>query len=53
MAIRVFYCSVCGHKLRFGSSRCPVCGRVTPLANHYWPYALGIGVIVLFFLAAS
>lgn len=53
MAVRLFFCSVCGHKLRFGASRCPVCGRVTPFGNHIWPYTAGVVILAVLFVLAQ
>jgi hypothetical protein len=46
--IRLFYCDICGHKLRFGSERCPVCGKAAPLANQKWLYTVSALAVVSF-----
>ncbi len=33
LILRVFRCDICGHKLRFGTSRCSACTADTPVLN--------------------
>ncbi len=44
--IRLFYCSICGHKLRLGAERCPVCGKSAPIVNHGWLYTVSALTLV-------
>lgn len=52
MATRVFRCGKCGHKLRFGVSRCGYCLAHTPILNRRSTYeVLAVVVVALIVLA--
>ena len=49
--VRLVRCD-CGHKLRFGSSTCPMCYFKTPVRNRYWPwYIFPVAVSVIAIMA--
>lgn len=50
-AIRIFRCKRCGHKMRYGASRCGSCGGPTPHINRDWlPFGIGVAVFMLILL---
>ena len=48
---RFFYCTACGHKLRFGADRCGSCRRPTPLSNRYATYGVALALIIALLIA--
>lgn len=45
MIIRIFTCSNCGHKLRFGRSYCGYCRKPTNMLNRTSTYVIGAVVL--------
>lgn len=43
---RVFVCGDCGHRLRFGGSRCTICGARTRLLNRRWVW-MGVALLLI------
>jgi hypothetical protein len=47
MAVRLFTCSNCGHKLRLGVDSCGYCRKSTPILNRSSVLAILAAVIVI------
>lgn len=45
--LRLFTCATCGHKLRFGASRCGQCWQPSPLYNQTRFYITLAGAVVV------
>ncbi len=51
MALRLFSCSNCNHRLRFGQTKCSRCYSDTPMSNRWSVIILGalmiLGVVII------
>jgi hypothetical protein len=47
MALRVFTCRECGHRMRYGARRCGNCYAPTPGSNRVRTLILGLGLLAV------
>jgi len=50
LIFRFFTCRFCGHKLRYGASRCGACHQPTQVLNRRWPLAVAIPLVAFLVL---